>query len=449
MPLLGYYLRLAAKTLTRNPGLTALMVGAIALGIAIAVTTLTEIHLLSGDPIWWKSKRLYAVTMDDYPLSLPPAKAAVHIELGPPDLTYMDATRLEASRIPERSAIMFQTSGVLTGGAPRSRSDRALGRVTTADFFEMFDVPFLYGSGWSASADRNPEPVVVLSRLENEKLFGGENSVGRTVRWNDHPFRIIGVLDDWLPQPKFYDMDAGATAPPEQVFIPWGWGRTLGLPPTDYSCFKPKLLEMYAAGSECIFVQMWAELPSAEARQRMQRFMDNYWSDQHSAGRFPRPRNNRLTSVGEWLSGRNFLADGERLATLVAFAFLAVCLVNVVGLVLAKFLSGAASSGVRRALGASRRQIVLQHLVQAGVLALIGAVVGLVLAELALWAMAVWIATLNAQSVLGVPYEARSHSSLVSFAWAAVLAIVVALTTGLYPAWRIGRLPPGRYLKSQ
>lgn len=448
MSLLGYYLRLAVKTLARNPGLTALMVGAIALGIAIAVTTLTEIHFLSGDPIWWKANRLYAVTMDDYPLSLPPVSAALHLELGPPDLTYMDATRLSASGIPERSVIMFQTSGVLTGGAPRTRSVRALGRVTTADFFEMFDVPFLYGSGWSASADRAPEPVVVLSRLENEKLFRGENSVGRTVRWNDHPFRIIGVLDHWLPQPKFYDMESGQNEPPEQVFIPWGWGRALGLSPTDWSCFKPNL-QVYTPGSECVFVQMWAELPSAAARERMQRFLDNYWSDQRRAGRFPRPRNNRLTSVGTWLSGRNFLADGERLAAMVAFAFLAVSLVNVVGLVLAKFLSGAASSGVRRALGASRRQIVLQHLVQAGVLALIGAVVGLALAELALWAMAVWVATINAQSVLGVPYEARSHSSLVSFAWAAVLAIVVALTTGLYPAWRIGRLPPGRYLKSQ
>lgn len=449
MSLLGYYLRLAVKTLARNPGLTALMVGAIALGIAIAVTTLTEIHFLSGDPIWWKANRLYAVTMDDYPLSLPPVSAALHLELGPPDLTYMDATRLSASGIPERSAIMFQTSGVLTGGAPRTRSVRALGRVTTADFFEMFDVPFLYGSGWSASADRAPEPVVVLSRLENEKLFRGENSVGRTVRWNDHSFRVIGVLDHWLPQPKFYDIESGQSAPPEEVFIPWGWGQALALPPTGFSCFNPKLLQVYTAGSECIFVQMWAELPSAQARERMQRFLDNYWSDQHRAGRFPRPRNNRLTSVGAWLSSRNFLADGERLATTVAFAFLAVCLVNVVGLVLAKFLSGAASSGVRRALGASRRQIVLQHLVQAGVLALLGAVVGLVLAELALWAMAVWIATINAQSVLGVPYEARSHSSLVSFAWAAVLAIAVALATGLYPAWRIGRLPPGRYLKSQ
>ncbi len=450
MPLLGYYLRLAVKTLARNPGLTALMVGAIALGIAVAVVTLTEVHTLSGDPIWWKANRLYAVTMDDYPLWLTGSGGGFrHIELGPADLTYMDATRLAASGVPERSVLMFQTSGVLSGGTTQQEPVRALGRVTTADFFSMFDVPFLYGSGWPAQADRDPEPVIVLSRLENERLFGGENSVGRTVRWNDHPFRVIGVLDDWFPQPKFYDLSAGPLEPPEQAYLPWGWGPALELPLTDVSCFGAAATYAAMLAAECLYVQMWVELPDAPARGRMQRFLDNYWSDQHRAGRFPRPRNNRLTSVGTWLSEQDVLASNEQLIISVGLAFLAVCLVNVVGLVLAKFLSRAAASGVRRALGASRRALILQHLTEAGVLALLGAVAGLVLAELALWATAVWTAAVSAASVHGGPYQPRPHFDPVSVAWAVALAILAALAAGLYPAWRIGRLPPSRYLKSQ
>src|ERR1700757_1258306 len=62
----AYYVRLALKSFRRNPGLTALMLGAIALGIGVCVMTMTVYHAMSGNPIWWKNDRLYAVTMDNW-----------------------------------------------------------------------------------------------------------------------------------------------------------------------------------------------------------------------------------------------------------------------------------------------------------------------------------------------------------------------------------------------
>ena len=53
--------------------------------------------------------------------------------------------------------------------------------MTTADFFPMFDVPFLYGGPWNAKADEGPDPVVISSKDANEKAFGGVNSVGKTL----------------------------------------------------------------------------------------------------------------------------------------------------------------------------------------------------------------------------------------------------------------------------
>ena len=47
----GYYLNLALRSLKRNRALTALMVLAIAVGIGASMTTLTVMHLLSGDPL--------------------------------------------------------------------------------------------------------------------------------------------------------------------------------------------------------------------------------------------------------------------------------------------------------------------------------------------------------------------------------------------------------------
>ena len=70
----GYYLRLAFTSFRRNPGLTALMVLAIAAGIGVCVMALTLYHAISGNPIWWKSDQLYAVTMDGWA----PDEAARH-----------------------------------------------------------------------------------------------------------------------------------------------------------------------------------------------------------------------------------------------------------------------------------------------------------------------------------------------------------------------------------
>ncbi|HUN26858.1 MAG TPA: ABC transporter permease [Steroidobacteraceae bacterium] len=442
--MLGYYLRLAFKSFQRNPGLTAIMVSAIALGIATCVVTVTVYHAMSGDPIWWKSDRLYAVTMDSWD----PAKPfnAHHPELPPPQLSYRDAQALYASEIPKRKAIMSTLGGVISGGTLRSTAQPAEARVTSADFFAMFDVPFLFGNGWSASADAGPEPVMVLSRAMNDRLFGGADSVGRTVLWNDRPFRIIGVLDRWLPLPKFYDLTTGAFNKPEDVFIPFGWAADLATYPSgDEECWNANIRSFHELlNSDCLWLQMWVELPDHASRERMQSFIDAYWADQHRAGRFLRARNNRLTPVDRWLAENDVVPDDNRILVALAFAFLAVCLINTAGLLLAKFLGRSALAGIRRALGASRREILVQHLAEVALLALIGAGLGLLLAAFGLWG----VHALYAEPDRG-GYQELAHFDLASIYAAFTLAIVSAAAAGLYPAWRIGRVAPATYLKGQ
>ena len=77
--------------------------------------------------------------------------------LAPPQLTYKDSQYLFTSDIPERKVVMYSADGVISsaGSAP---PERVSTRLTTADFFSMFEVPFLYGSGWSASADKPAQP---------------------------------------------------------------------------------------------------------------------------------------------------------------------------------------------------------------------------------------------------------------------------------------------------
>lgn len=443
----GYYLELALRNLKRNPGLTALMIGAIALGIAVCVMTLTMYRAMSGNPIWWKNDVLYAVTMDFWD----PQQAYFDNKqnLPPEQLTYRDAMAVYRSDIPKHKVIMHKAVGTLSVDGQQVKPERTTTRVTTKDFFAMFDVPFQYGGTWTDAADTGPEPVMVISRKMNEKFFGGANSVGKRVRWNDNEFRIIGVRDTWMPLPTFYDVNNGPLEEPEDVYIPFGWNAALELNSAgNNNGWKPEDIKTYQEylGSENTWIQMWVELPDAAARDRYQAFLDNYSMEQKKGGRYQRPLNNRLTKPDQWLIDNDVVSNDDRVLVGLAFAFLAVCLLNTVGLLLAKFLNNAPMTGVRRALGASRRQVFYQHLVEVGAISSIGAALGLALGGLLLMGLKA-LYTTDPTDAGGT--QALAHLDLTSVVTALALAFFATLAAGLYPAWRIGRIPPASYLKAQ
>ena len=447
--MLGYYIRLAIKSLRRTPGLTALMIGAIAFGIAACIVTLTVHHAMGRNPIWWKNNVLYAVTMNSWSAEQP--YDPTHPERSPNMLTYRDATYLYGSDIPKRKALLSFVQGVLAGAPDQAAPLWAMTRTTDSGFFHMFDVPFEYGGPWSAAADRGPKPVIVLSHRTNERLFGGRDSVGRTILWNNQRFQIVGVLAHWDPKPRFYDLSGGGGnfGRPAPAFVPFNWGSTLHLFPNGHvSCWMApgaKPIETYQQmlGSNCVWITMWVELPSATQRERFLDFMNAYWAQQRSMGRFQRPRDNHIWKVSQWLKRHQIVSNDSRLLLRVAFAFLAVCLINTIGILLAKFLRGAPLAGVRRALGATRRQIFAQHLIEVAVLALAGSGLGLLLGAGGLAGVRVLYAHSHSA------YGALAHFDLIGIAWALGLAAAATLIAGLYPAWRIGRVSPARYLKSQ
>ena len=445
--MLGYYLQLALRNLKRNPGLTALMIGAVGLGIAVCVMTLTMYRAMSGNPIWWKNDVLYAVTMDFWDPEEPAWDDKP--ELPPEQLTYRDAMAVHRSDIPKHKVIMHKAVGILSLDGERVKPERITTRVTTRDFFAIFDVPFQYGGTWTDAADSGPEPVVVISRKMNERFFGGANSVGKRIRWNDHEFRVIGVRDHWMPLPTFYDVNNGNLEEPEDAYIPFGWNVALELQSAgNTNGWKPQDIKTYQdfLGSESVWIQMWVELPDQAAHDRFQAFLDNYAREQKQAGRYQRPLNNRLTKVDQWLKDQNVVGNDDRVLVGLAFAFLAVCLLNTVGLLLAKFLNNAPMTGVRRALGASRRDIFLQHLVEVGVISSVGALLGLALGGLLLIGLRA-LYTVDPTDAGGT--QALAHVDMTSVVTALALAFFATIAAGLYPAWRIGRIPPATYLKAQ
>lgn len=441
----AYYLRLALASFRRNPGLTALMIFAIALGISVCMITLTSYRAAAQNPAGERGKVLFAPSIDSWD----PKEGWDEDEdktYAPTQLTYRDARGLFASNIPDRKVIMYKAGGIFSRDDKGMEPEYIGTRMTTADFFPMFSVPFLYGGPWDAKADEGPDPVVVLSKETNRKAFGGENSVGRTVTWHGRQFRVVGVLDDWEPAPKFYDVSNGSFNQQEGAYIPFTWGQVLQLGSAgNTNCWKTEIIDSWEAflNSECVWFHAWFELRTTEKQRAFREFLDNYVIEQKKSGRFQRPLNNYLYDVDGWLKRNKVVGDDNKAMLTLAFAFLAVCLVNTVGLLLAKFLNAAPSAGIRRALGASRRDIFWQHLTESALVSLAGGIVGGLIGWSGVWAMRAWYSHFLDAPLKFIPFDE------VNFFIVVAIAVFAGLLAGLYPAWRIGRAAPASYLKVQ
>ncbi len=249
----------------------------------------------------------------------------------------------------------------------------------------MFEVPFRFGGAWKASEDAARARIVVLSDKLNDKLFDGANSVGKTIRIEQHDYQVVGVLADWQPVPRFYDMNMQSFGEVEQVFLPFSTAVEQELQRNgSMDCWGDSHGKQTALNVPCVWIQYWAELATPQKAAAYRQYLTNYSDAQHAAGRFERPTNVRLRNVMQWLDFNKVVPGDVRLQAWLAFGFLIVCLVNTVGLLLAKFLRRGGEIGVRRALGASRRAVFAQALVEAGTIGLAGGVCGLGLAQLGL-----------------------------------------------------------------
>jgi putative ABC transport system permease protein len=448
-------LRLAFRSIRQNPFIAALIVAVIAVGIGTSVVAITLYHAKAGNPIWWKNDVLFRVLIDNRPAMDETDKVQPHSERPPFTLIYRDALAIYQSKIPERSVMMSYSSGMVDSQRPGSPPIHRSVRVTTREFFPMFDVPFLYGRGWTQAEDQGPAQVVVISTYLNDRLFGGGNTVGRILTLNGHHFTVIGVLAKWLPLPRFYD-EAKDFGPPDDVFIPFRWVESV--PGLFYEgfCYQNKtILDTFQAlaPSECNSTGVWAELTTQRQYREYTQFLENYHRSQQQAGRFARPPNNRLASVSTWLELNDVVGNQNKIQVVLALTFLGVCVLNTLGLLLAKFMGAAAFSGIRRALGATRADVIRQHLIEVALLGVFAGAVGIGIAAVGLRLIRMFVLMRSAQFHDNPDFTAiaqsLSHMDGKMIFTAVALSLLAGALAGLYPAWRIGRLAPASFLKTQ
>jgi putative ABC transport system permease protein len=438
--MLGYNIRIALKSLRRNPWLTALLIGGIAVGICVSTTFTTLRHAFAKDPLPGKSDKIFYVRMDNWDPAQPyPGDDPKAL---PTQISWRDMQALMKSNIPARQTGLHTTRLFIIPDKKVGRPYQELIRLCFSDFFPMFNVPFQYGSGWDKRAEAKPEPVIVIDDKTNKKLFGGANSVGKFVRIDDRDFRVVGVLKPWRPSVRMYDMTTNFTSEPEAIYMPMAFTPIMQLRTAGNSdgwrSLQINTFEDFMNASDIDWIQYWVELPTPQAQQAYKEFVDSYTTSQRKYGRFQRPLNNRVTNVLQTMGDFKVVVPQLTAMAAMSVLFLAVCSLNLVGLLLGKFLARAPEISVRRALGASRLQVFMQHVIECEVVGAIGGILGILLS----------LATLIVvRKLMPANMPVEMDTEMVTLA--SVLSLVAGFVAGVYPAWRICTMPPAMQVKVQ
>jgi putative ABC transport system permease protein len=432
MWLLPYHLRLALRSLRRDPGLSTTIV--VVLAIAAGIFSTALMHYLrnyvatSALPASLHQVEV-VVPHEALAAAFKGSNAEPNVVAARERLSFPMLRVLAASGVPSRQTRTFRAR-VLVGGPHEAGGRAALppwprnARFADADLFGMFGLPFRYGGPWTRRDEAGAAPVVVLSQPLNDQLFAGADSVGRTVMVDDRPFRVEGVLAG--DQPFSPEWDRSVTGgPQDQLYLPFDeHGRLLARPESPVSAAPegPRYADLLA--SDTVAAVFWIDLPTAALRADYARYLEA-----------------TLGARGVRYTLRDLARLRRELpfphTVLTFFLFLTFLVLVGGGLVstrlhLAKSLTRQGELSIFRAVGAPRGAIMARQLLEALVLSTLGGVA------------AVFVAGPSAYVYNHLIGDTDIPLTLTPASFGITLAATVLVGTlaALYPAWRAAARRP-------
>jgi len=320
-----------------------------------------------------------------------------------PRLTFADADAVQALlTLPARVAVESATTTSVTGDAGRTATGvRVLG--ASAEIFTIRDLAIADGRAFSAQEADVGTPLVVVGAETSELVFEGLRPVGRTLRIGGFPYRIIGVLEErgtLFGQSLDNLVIAPARAPVRSITAPRGHVDDIIIQAMDPDQLRDVQLEV-------------------EGIMRVRRGL--------------RPTENPDFSLETAEDAISFWNDISRILFLALPMLVSISLVVggivIMNIMLVSVMERTREIGVRKALGARRRDILTQVLIESTTLSTVGAAVGVGLGL----AFAEGIAAVSIMPAAVAPR------------WVMVgvtLGVGVGIFAGVYPAARASRLDP-------
>ncbi len=450
-----YQCQLALRSIRKTPILSSVMVFILATGVAVTTICYTHYYHLKKNPLAHKDSSLFLLQTDSWDEKHQYEGTPNYL---PPLHSYRDSMALLASDIPLRKTAITKWGGSIHNPDIQQKALFVQGIVVTRDFFPMFEREFIYGAPWNATADQQFQNVIVINEDINQQLFNGENSVGKSVVYESIQYQVVGVTKKIRRTNPTYEIAQFRWPQPDtQFYIPLSVLRATEFGAwVRYEC--PQDLRDYGSHwyqqrllNSCTWIGLWYEFSDEKQKKQFEDFVRNYIQDQKQAGNYPRPIRFALSSIGDYMQLNQKSYDQDKTTIYLGFFTLLVCTLNFVALLLAKFMRALPESGVRRALGANRRVIFAQHLIESITLGSIAAVLGMLMTFLGLlYLQLAWeSAPVPANGLPVQDNTALMQPDLYLMAICVLTAIAASIGAGLYPAWRACKVPAANYLKIQ
>jgi putative ABC transport system permease protein len=317
-----------------------------------------------------------------------------------PDVTIEDADALRAGV--RHAALVIAQAG--TRENVRWRTERSNGveiRGRTPGYEVTEDLAIQDGRHFTELDDQRRRAVCVIGPEVAEELFHGLDAIGREIRLGEQTFQVIGVTQ------------------PKGKLLGQSQDRFIAIPIRSFVKFKQE------RGSIEVAIKSvdQASLPNAlqEARIIMR-------GRRHLAP--IKPDNFAITTSDTWLEFYNNLTGGIFVVTIgVAAISLLVGGIVIMNIMLVSVTERTREIGIRKALGARRRDILTQFLTEATTLSLSGGLLGI--------ALGIGLALL-----VGAISPLPAAVSLPAVGLGIVMSCVIGIFFGSYPAWRAARLDP-------
>jgi putative ABC transport system permease protein len=400
-------LRLAARTLRRTPGFTALAVLTIGLGLG-ANTTIFSV--------------LDAVVLEPMPWPQPDARAMVWSRWRNFDKTWVNPFEMTryAKQCPSIAEVAWWQVGQanLTGDGEAVRVGTA---AVSASLFSTLGVSPVLGRAFLPEEDREGGPhVAILSHELWQGRYAGDAAiVGRSIEIDKVPHTVVGVMPPAFALPTDFGENA---AEPMRLMVPRQPDKDDLTSNDGHGDFGAVRLAPGASAA-----RLTTELRAATARMTQ----DGLYPREFGMDAF-------AVSLADEVLGPHrpalWLVTGS-----VGLLLLIAC-ANVASLLLARGEGRQREMAVRSALGAARRRLLGQLLVEGLLLAWAGALVGLAFAELTLRAL---VATASFQ----LPRAAAAAVDPRAFAYALVLSTAITVLFALGPAFHASRVDPAHALQ--
>ncbi len=328
-----------------------------------------------------------------------------------PSLTWDDLTAIRAQAPAVRAATVDLRANATIASEETNWSSQIHG--TSPEFFEVRRWPVERGQALTPADVTGASKVAVLGRTVVTELYGPDaDPVGRTIRINNAPFAVVGVLQAKGQSPMGQDYD-------DVVYVP-------------YTAFQSKI-----QGSPSKYVTGQILIAAAGGdTTRAQAQVETLLRERHRLGG-EEEDDFSIRNLAEIASARQ---EGTQTMSLLLASIAAVSLlvggIGIMNIMLVSVTERTREIGLRMAIGAKPNHVLAQFLVEAVVLSMAGGILGAALG----CATALWVARQFEWSV-----ALRADVLLMAMAF----SMLVGVGFGLYPALKASRLQPIDALRSE